>query len=63
MAKFAMVRGIFVGAREHFDGLMKAIVVNKLHPVVDRTFPFDAAPEAYKYMKSAQHFGKIVITI
>jgi NADPH:quinone reductase-like Zn-dependent oxidoreductase len=63
MSKFAMVRGVFVGAREHFDGLMKAIAVNKLRPVVDKTFPFDAAPEAYKYLKSAQHFGKVVITI
>jgi NADPH:quinone reductase-like Zn-dependent oxidoreductase len=63
MTKFAMVRGIFVGAREHFDALMKAVAVNKLHPVIDRTFDFDAAPEAYKYLKSAQHFGKVVITI
>jgi NADPH:quinone reductase-like Zn-dependent oxidoreductase len=63
MAKFAMVRGIFVGAREHFDALMKAVAVNKLEPVVDKTFDFDAAPEAYKYLKSAQHFGKVVIKI
>ena len=63
MSKFAMVRGIFVGTREHFDGLMKAVAVNGLHPVVDKTFDFDAAPEAYKYLKSAQHFGKVVIKI
>jgi NADPH:quinone reductase-like Zn-dependent oxidoreductase len=63
MTKFAMVRGIFVGAREHFDALMKAVAVNWLHPVVDKTFDFDAAPEAYKYLKSAQHFGKVVIKI
>jgi NADPH:quinone reductase-like Zn-dependent oxidoreductase len=63
MTKFAMVRGIFVGTREHFDGLMKAVAVNQLHPVVDKAFDFDAAPEAYKYLKSAQHFGKVVIKI
>jgi NADPH:quinone reductase-like Zn-dependent oxidoreductase len=63
MAKFAMVRGIFVGAREHFDGLMRAATVNELKPVVDKTFDFDAAPEAYRALKAAQHFGKIVITI
>ena len=63
MTKFAMVRGIFVGTREHFDGLMKAVAVNKLHPVVDKAFDFDAAPEAFKYLKSAQHFGKVVIKI
>jgi NADPH:quinone reductase-like Zn-dependent oxidoreductase len=63
MPKFAMVRGIFVGGREHFDALMKAVAVNKLVPVIDRTFDFDAAPEAFKYLKSAQHFGKVVIRI
>ena len=63
MTKFAMVRGIFVGAREHFDALMKAVAVNELKPVIDKTFDFDAAPEAYKYLKSAQHFGKVVIKI
>jgi NADPH:quinone reductase-like Zn-dependent oxidoreductase len=63
MAKFAMVRGIFVGAREHFDALMKAVAVNELEPVVDKTFDFDAAPEAFKYLKSGQHFGKVVIKV
>jgi NADPH:quinone reductase-like Zn-dependent oxidoreductase len=63
MAKSAMVRGVFVGAREHFEGLMKAIAVNRLHPVLDRTFAFGAAPEAFKYLKSAQHMGKVVVTI
>lgn len=63
MTKFAMVRGIFVGAREHFDGLMRAAAVNELKPVVDKTFDFDAASDAYKALKSAQHFGKLVIRI
>ena len=61
MMKFAMVRGIFVGAREHFDGVMKAVAVNRLHPVVDKTFDFDAAAEAFEYLKAAQHVGKVVI--
>ena len=63
MTKGAMVRGIFVGGREHFEALMKAVVVNKLHPVIDKTFDFEASPEAFKYLKSAQHFGKVVIKI
>jgi len=63
MTKAAMVRGIFVGAREHFEGLMKAVAVNKLHPVIDKTFDFDASIDAFKYLKSAQHFGKVVIKI
>ena len=63
MTKAAMLRGVFVGGREHFDPLMKAVAVNELEPVIDKTFDFDAAPEAYKYLKSAQHFGKVVIKV
>ena len=63
MMKGATLRGIFVGGREHFESLVKAIAVNRLRPVIDRTFDFDAAPQAYEYLKSAQHFGKIVIRI
>ena len=54
---------VFVGGREHFDALMKAVAVNKLEPVIDKVFDFDAAPAAYKYLKSAQHFGKVVIKV
>ncbi len=63
MMKFAMVRGIFVGAREHFEGLMRAVAVNRMKPVVDAVFEFDEAVEAFKALKAAQHFGKIVIKI
>ncbi len=63
MFKGAMARGVFVGGREHFDALMKAVAVTKLKPVIDKTFEFDAAPEAFKYLKSAQHVGKVVIKI
>jgi NADPH:quinone reductase-like Zn-dependent oxidoreductase len=63
MMKGATLRGIFVGGREHFEGLMRAVDVNELHPIVDKVFDFDAAPDAFAYMKSAQHFGKLVITL
>ena len=63
MRKSAMVRGIFVGTREYFDGLMKAVAVNRMRPVIDKVFDFDAAPEAFRYLQSAQHFGKVVIKI
>ena len=63
MMKGATLRGIFVGGREHFEGLMRAVDVNELHPVIDKVFDFDAAADAFAYMKSAQHFGKIVIKL
>jgi NADPH:quinone reductase-like Zn-dependent oxidoreductase len=63
MTKGATLRGIFVGGREHFEGLIKGVGVNKLEPVIDKTFEFDEAPQAYEYLKAGRHFGKVVIRI
>jgi len=37
--------------------------VNKIHPVIDRVFKFDQVKEAFAFMQSARHFGKIVIAL
>jgi NADPH:quinone reductase-like Zn-dependent oxidoreductase len=63
MFKGATLRGLFVGGREHFAGLLRAMDVAGLKPVVDKVFDFDAAPAAYQYLRSAQHVGKVVIRI
>jgi len=57
------VRGIYVGSVAMFEDMNRAISANKLRPVIDKTFPFDEARDALKYMQSAQHFGKIVISL
>lgn len=61
MFKSATLRGIFVGRRHHFVDLLKAIAQNGIEPVIDKEFAFDDSVAAYEYLKSAQHFGKIVI--
>lgn len=63
MFKGATLRGIFVGDKSLFMGLNRAIEVNGLKPVIDTVFEFDDAVEAYNYLRSAQHFGKVVIRI
>jgi NADPH:quinone reductase-like Zn-dependent oxidoreductase len=57
------VQGIYVGSVEMFQAMNRAISHNKLKPVVDRVFPFAQTREALRHMESAQHFGKIVISI
>lgn len=57
------ITGIFVGNREMFEAMNRAIVLHKIHPVIDRVFPFDQARQALQYMQQAGHFGKIVIKI
>jgi NADPH:quinone reductase-like Zn-dependent oxidoreductase len=55
------IQGIYVGSQEMFEAMNRAIVLNQLHPVVDRVFPFEETHEAYRYMESGAHFGKVVI--
>jgi NADPH:quinone reductase-like Zn-dependent oxidoreductase len=57
------VQGIYVGSVEMFEAMNRAITVNQLKPVIDRVFPFAESREALRYMESAQHFGKIVISL
>lgn len=59
----ASVTSIFVGSREDFEAMNEFLVQHQLRPVIDRVFPFDEAPEAYAYMESGAHLGKIVITL
>jgi NADPH:quinone reductase-like Zn-dependent oxidoreductase len=57
------VQGIYVGSREMFTAMNRAVALHKLRPVVDRTFAFAEAPEAFRLMESGGHFGKIVIRV
>jgi len=58
-----LLRGIYVGSRQMFEAMNAAISLHQIHPVIDRVFTFDQAREAYHYMKSQQHVGKVVIRI
>jgi NADPH:quinone reductase-like Zn-dependent oxidoreductase len=55
------VQGIYVGSREMFEAMNRAIALHKLKPVVDRVFPFAEMREALRYLESAKHFGKIAL--
>jgi len=55
--------GIFVGSRAMLDKVMHFAATTELKPVVDRVFTFDQAKEAYRYMESGSHFGKVVIAV
>ena len=55
------VQGLYVGSTEMFEAMNRAIAANGLKPVIDKVFPFAEARDAYRHLKSQQHFGKIVI--
>lgn len=57
------LHGIYVGSRAMFEQMNQFFSQHEIHPVIDKTFPFDQAEEAYQFLKSGSHFGKIVIEI
>src|SRR5262249_29612396 len=63
LMKGVRVQGIFVGSREMFEPMNRAIAQHRLKPVLDRTFPFAEAREALHYLESGAHFGKIAIRV
>lgn len=63
LMKGVRVTGIYVGSREMFESMNRAIALHQLHPVLDRVFAFGEAVEAFRHMESATHFGKIVIRV
>jgi NADPH:quinone reductase-like Zn-dependent oxidoreductase len=40
----------------------RAIALHRLRQVIDRTFHFAEAKEAYRHFESRGHLGKVVIT-
>lgn len=58
-----LMRGIYVGSAWMFEAMNRAVSLHKIKPVIDRTFKFDGAIDAYKYVASQAHVGKVVITV
>ena len=63
VTKGAAVFGIYVGSREMFEAMNRALEQAKIRPVIDKVFPFEAAREAYEHMASGSHFGKVLIRV
>jgi NADPH:quinone reductase-like Zn-dependent oxidoreductase len=55
------LQGVTVGSTEDLRDMAEAISVNKLRPVIDKTFPFSETKEAFSYLASGVHFGKVAI--
>jgi NADPH:quinone reductase-like Zn-dependent oxidoreductase len=62
MRRNVTLRGIFVGSREMFEAMNRAIAQHRIEPVIDKTFAFEQAAEAYRHLESAAHVGKVVIS-
>jgi len=65
MSKQAKLKGIGVGSKVDFEELNKFLEEHKLklQPLVDRVFDFERSPEAFDYLYSGKHVGKVVIKV
>jgi NADPH:quinone reductase-like Zn-dependent oxidoreductase len=63
MRKGLILRGIYVGSRQMFEAMNRAITAHRLEPVVDRVFEFNHAADAYRHQTGQTHLGKVVIRI
>ena len=61
MQKAIDLRGVFVGSREMFEAMNRAVTFHRIRPVIDRVFPFEEAQAAYRHLESQAHLGKVVI--
>ena len=63
LMKSIMIKGVYVGSSEMFHAMNRAIKTQKLEPIIDSVHPFGDSNEAFRSLKRAGHFGKIVIKI
>jgi NADPH:quinone reductase-like Zn-dependent oxidoreductase len=57
------VQGVFVGHRESFERMNRAIAEHHLRPAVSRIFPLDQARAALEHLAAGGHIGKVCIRI
>jgi NADPH:quinone reductase-like Zn-dependent oxidoreductase len=63
MEKNIRLQGVMVGSKEMFVNMNAALERSRLHPIIDSTFPFDDAIEAFAHQEKESHFGKVCISV
>jgi NADPH:quinone reductase-like Zn-dependent oxidoreductase len=53
--------GSTIGSLKHFHEVVSWIAKKRIRPTIDRTFSFDEARNAYRYLHSAEQTGKIAL--
>lgn len=57
------ISGSTMGSRNDWERLVTLAGEGKLHPVIDRTFPLEAAAPAQEHLAGGEQFGKVVLDI
>ncbi|KAF5027440.1 hypothetical protein F66182_461 [Fusarium sp. NRRL 66182] len=57
------LKGILNGPKDRFEEMVQFYEKHSIHPVVSKVFDFEKADEAFKFLNSGQHFGKVVVRV
>jgi NADPH:quinone reductase-like Zn-dependent oxidoreductase len=57
------VQGIYCGSRKMFEEMNDFITLQGLHPVIDQVFDYSRVVDAFRYLESGRHFGKICVRL
>ncbi len=55
------IHGSLMGSRDEFLSVLDFIEKKKIRPVIDSEFPLEKIEDAFARVKSAEHFGKILL--
>lgn len=55
--------GFHVGSRADFEAMNAFMEGHRIHPIVDRVFDFEEAPEAFDFFLNGDFMGKVVIRL
>ncbi|KAI0393727.1 hypothetical protein F5Y17DRAFT_466719 [Xylariaceae sp. FL0594] len=56
-------KGMLNGPRDRFEEMLRLYEQKEIRPVVDKVFEFDDADQAFQYLFSGGHFGKVVVKV
>lgn len=57
------LKGIINGPKDRFEEMIRFYEAHQIRPVVKRVFSFAESQEAFRFLESGSHFGKVVIKI
>ncbi|MES2940525.1 MAG: NAD(P)-dependent alcohol dehydrogenase [Pseudomonadota bacterium] len=57
------ISGISIGSRADQEDMVRAIEVNRIKPVVDRSFALQDIAAAFAYYEAQKHFGKVCLEL
>ena len=63
VARAVDVHGIYAGSRNMFERMNRFLTKHEIRPVVDRSFSFENAGDAYDFLEAGKHFGKVAVQL